>query len=450
MVLRALAAHLKGVSLGEKFVRRNPLYYGRIWREVARLDDADMDQRKAWTDARLRQTLRLAARTPYGREVGGTEDIATWPLLDKERLRDGSLQFHSHLAWAATQARTGGTTGTPVNLLRSPQSVVAEQVFIDRLFDALGADPVSGRIAALRGDDIKDPTDLAPPFWRYTLGGRRLLLSSNHLSSSTLNHYVDELRKFEPDVLWAYPSALESLCRLIGASGHLRIPRILLSSEVLSPAAWSQVRHVLGCQIVDYYGQAERVAFAQASQAKRYRFSPGYSYLELLPQGSDGKTEAYEVVGTSLWNAAMPLVRYRTGDVIHLYPGSSDYEVDLVANGLRDFEGVVGRDGDVLFAPDGRVLTGIDHIQRGVEHVARIQIVQPALDQVQIRVMPGPGFGTEDQAALERNARAKIPRSMDLSVEVADTLVRTSQGKTPFVIHEPAVLQARTHRAGSA
>jgi phenylacetate-CoA ligase len=252
------------------------------------------------------------------------------------------------------------------------------------------------------------------------------------------------LRKFDPEVLWVYPSSLELLCRLIAASGEtLKIPRVLSSSEVLKPAAWLLARQVLGCKIADYYGQAERIAFAFGFAPTQYFFLPGYSYVELLPHSSDGSAPAYEIVGTTLWNEAMPLVRYRTGDLLRLPWNYGETEREQIAYGLSAFEGVIGRDQEVLYAPDRmRVLTGIDHIQREVEHIVRIQVVQDALDQVLIRVVPARGFNEVDAKRLERNARNKIPRSIDVRIEVTETLERTQQGKTPFVIHRPAVREA--------
>ena len=444
MTIRALDNQLKRFELGERLVRRNPIFYATTHRQLAQLERERLDRRKAWTEARLRRVLAIAASTPYGRSVGGTADLATWPLLNKEAGRDAPTRFHSGRTWFTAQASTGGTTGVPIELIRSPQAVVAEQVCLDRMMIGLGVEPTNARTAVLRGDNIKDPSDLTPPFWRYALGGRRLLMSSNHLTPTTLSHYLDELRKFDPEVLWVYPSSLELFCRLISASGErLKIPRVLSSSEVLKPSAWLLARQVLDCKIADYYGQAERVAFAFAFAPTQYFFLPGYSHVELLPHPTEDSEPVFEIVGTSLWNEAMPLIRYRTGDLVRLPREHGEREREQIAYGMLAFDSVIGREQDVLYSPDRmRVLTGIDHIQREVEHVVRIQIVQDALDRVLIRVIPARGFNEADAKRLERNARNKIPRLIDLKIEVTETLERTQQGKTPFVIHRPQVREA--------
>lgn len=442
---RAWDDQIKRLEIGERFVRRNPVFYQPLNRQLVWLEQAKLDERKAWASMRLREVLRAAATTHYGATVRGTENIASWPLLDRARVRSDPSAFQTGHTWFAAHA--SGTTdddSASLQLIRSPQSIVAEQVCLDRLLLGLGTDATVARMAVLRGDDVEEASEAQERYWSYALGGRRLILSAKHLSSATLPRYLEALRAFKPDVLWIYPSLLELLCRLLQADGgRLKIPRVITSSEPLKPSAWLLARQVLDCKIVDYYGQVERVAFAAAFAPTQYFFSPGYSYIELAFHASDGGASVYEIVGTTLWNLAMPLVRYRTGDLVRLPRHYGEREREQVAWGMLAFEGVTGRDSEVLLAPDRtQVLTGLDHISREVDHVVRIQLVQDALDRVVIRVIPARGFGEADAKRLERNARNKIPRSIDLRIELADTLERTQQGKTPFVIHGPAVREA--------
>ncbi len=51
----------------------------------------------------------------------------------------------------------------------------------------------------------------------------------------------------------------------------------MTSSEVVRPEAWRLTEKMLGGRLLDYYGQAERIAFAYASAPREYRFSCAYS-----------------------------------------------------------------------------------------------------------------------------------------------------------------------------
>lgn len=438
-----LGESLKRLDFGDRFIRRNPLYYGSIRRQIDFLQNCTLAERRLWTQTRLGPILAAARRTRYGQGVADARQLTDWPLLQKDRVRESPAAFRSG-AWFAARASTGGTTGTPVELVRSPVAIVAEQVCFDRMVRALDLDPRTARIAVLRADAVKQASDDRPPFWTYAVGGRRLVLSSAHLSESTLPSFLSELSQFRPDVLWVHPTMLEVLCRLLARSGEvLRVPGVLASSEVLAPEVWKLARELLGCAIVDYYGLAERVALAHASSPGEYFFLPGYAAVELLPHASDGDEGWYEIVGTSLWNTAMPLVRYSTGDLIRTTSRCDERELQEIAYGIRPFSGVIGRSQDVLLSPNGRAVTpGVSQIAHGVEHLLRLQIVQHAADRIVLRVLALPQFSHADADRLMRNAQRKAPPPARIDIEIVDSLERTARGKTPLVIHSPAVQEA--------
>lgn len=443
--LESMDTQLKRLNVGERLVRRNPFYYGSTRRQLDGLLDSDLDNRIAWTRMRLTKVLEAASRSPYGRTLGAGRSLSSWPLLDKNKLRDDFRAFCTGSTWFTARASTGGTTGTPVALVRSPAAVVAEQVCRDRMIRMLNVDPVSARVAVLRADSVKHPDDLDPPFWKYALGGRRLILSSPHLSSRTLPSYLAELRAFRPDLLWVHPSMLEVFCRLLmQARESFHVAGVLASSEVLSPQVWSLTRDLLGSEIVDCYGQAERVAYAYACRPNEYRFLPGYAHIELLERGSDEVGAYYEVVGTSLWNLAMPLVRYRTGDLIRVEGDTPDeQQLVEVAHGLRSFNGIVGRSRDVLLTPDERgIIPGLSYIPRGVPHLLRLQIAQETPRKIILRALTTTEFSSADAERLLANARSKIPNDASIELDVSGYLQRTAGGKAPFVVHSSDVQRA--------
>jgi len=450
-----LASRLKRMRVGDA-LRRNPLYYEGARRLLQSLDVADLAQRRAWTQNRLGEVLWAARRTGYGKRVRGSEQqLESWPLLDKRQVQADPRAFCAGASWLAVRAHTGGTSGAPLRLLRSVRSIAFEQACLDFLTQRVaGEDGAQARCAVLRTETIKDPNDFSPPYWIYASAGARMVCSSTHLNAATIGTYAEALRAFAPAVLYGYPTSLEALCRLLRARGErLHVPAVVCSSEVLHAPVWTWAREQLGCALLDYYGQAERVGLAFATREGEYRFLPGYAHVELEPVGREHDRRVYEIVGTGLWNLAMPLVRYRTGDLIHLPEQWGPAELEEVALGLRSFRGVRGRDSDILLTPDGVRITGLSHFYRDVSHVERVQIIQETSRSVQILVLAGDGYGRSDEERLLHNVRAKVPASVRVSIRRVEALERTALGKTPFVIHRPAVkqlLQAGPVCAGTA
>ena len=435
--LKHWAATVKRTVVGDSLVRRMPLWYKPALRTFEYLSRASLEERRRFCERRLKIVLAAARRTPYGRRVRGTLHLHDWPLLDKEPLRTCPRDFLRAPAWLTVPASTSGTTGTPLKLFRSYPSVSAEQAAIDWLILRMGFAPHKMRLAVLRGDSIKPPSEMTPPFWRFDSNNRRLMLSSYHLNPVTIGAYYQILSEFAPDCLMAYPSSLETFCRLLQQSNRqITVPLVLCSSEMLTNAVRSMAQETLNARVVDYYGQAERVNFAYSFELNKYHFLCGYSWTE-LELVEEGDTEAvYEIVGTSFWNLAFPIVRYRTGDCISFPRRLSDEELLSVQLGVVPFQGIEGRQTDYLLSPEGGRLIGINHIPRDVDHVVRMQVIQERLDWVRILVIPDAGFSEADRQQILANARLKIPESMEVSVEVVESLERTAQAKTPFVIRK--------------
>jgi phenylacetate-CoA ligase len=430
--MTALITSLKHLGLSDRLVRRNALWYARPRRLLAEFEQLDAAAREDWREQRLQRILAAAGRSAYGRRLGASRVLADWPVLQKETLRERPEAFLARPAWLAVAATTSGTTGMPLSLRRSLSNVAYEQAVLDHLLAGAGVHLATCRTAVLRGDDIKNPADREPPFWRLASGGRRLVFSSNHLDRDTVGAFAAALRRFAPDVLFAYPSVLDSLCSLMLEQGlALRVRLTACGSEVLTQATTEMARAALATRVIGYYGQAERVAWAYGDPHHGFRFLPSYSVNELRFIESAGELDTYEIIGTGLWNTAMPLVRYATGDRIRVRKGASPA---AVADGRERFPEILGRSGDYLLSPSGARLLGIDHIPRGVPHVVRTQFIQESASAVRLLVIAAPGFDESCRRLLLQHASLKLPPSMSIDIETTTQLARNRTGKAPLVV----------------
>jgi phenylacetate-CoA ligase len=437
------AASAKQMGAIDLALRYNPLLRGRVVRVADAFERADRQGRRTLAERMTARALAVAGRTRYG--SGREARLDAWPIVPKQMLRDDIKAF-CRRSLPAIPAATSGTTGMPLRLVRSLTCVAAEQVYLDRLVRGHGLDWRSARIAVLRADTVCDPRAAAPPYGILTHGGRRLVLSSPHLSARTLSWYVDALDRFKPDLLWVYPTMAASLLRLAEAAGAgLRVTLVLASSESLDPRLRAAMETGWGATVIDYYGLAERVAFAAGAAAGQHRFDPSYGRVELLEvrdgAPADGTREV-AIVATGYWNAALPLVRYDTGDRALVPADATEADLEAIALGLAPFAGIAGRSDDFVHAPDGRRLNGMNHLPREVDNLLQLQIVQEAPDSIVLHALVRPGFGPADAARLIANARAKLPAAMAVRVAVVDRLEQAASGKTPFVI--------RRHDAGCA
>ena len=423
---------LKRVPLVEDLIRRNPIYYAQFRSLLDAAEAMDDAGRAALRAKLMKRTLEWAAEVPGYRASAALKSAADYPILTKDMLQANEADYRAHGVMGVSAA-TGGSSGNPLSLVRSPRSVVIEQATIDWLVAKIGIDLARSRVAVLRGDVIKDPNDQTAPFWRHG-PAKRLVISSYHLSAANYAAIAAELAAFRPDVLLAYPSSLELLANLAEDVGStLRFAVAMTSSETLRPGLRKRVRQVFGASLLDHYGMAERVAAAYSLEDGDYRFVFPYGAAELCVEGGG----MARIIGSSLWNRAQPLIRYDTGDIALLPEDATPAQLDRIGLGLAPFAGIEGRASDVLQLANGarvyalgQILDGI----AGIAGIATVQFVQLAPDLVEAVVVARGNCDDETLGVIRRNFYKKAPRSVRLQFEQRETPYRLPNGKAPIFI----------------
>lgn len=105
-----------------------------------------------------------------------------------------------------------------------------------------------------------------------------------------------------------------------------QIKAVLTSTDALPVVVAERLKALWGCEIFDHYGMTETGlgGGVECSAHCGYHMREADLYIEVidpltgevLPDGEEG-----EVVITTLTRNAMPLIRYRTGDLSHVIPG---------------------------------------------------------------------------------------------------------------------------------
>ena len=418
---------IKKISPIQQLARRAPPYYPMARAFLRRYDNLSASARPD-EERKLEAALIAAARSAPA--YAGLSSFAAAPLLTKAEVRANPSHYRAMNLLPVSTGRTSGTSGASLEVARSVSLVMFEQAVIDWLVAKAGLNFATAKVAVLRADTIKPPEDRAPPFWKVSADRRIATLSAHHLDDETFPAYADMLEAFAPDVLYAYPSMAVALATLSArAKRPLRFKLVLTSSEELPPQSRAKLADVFGAQVIDYYGQAERVAFAYSTEPGQYFFHAGYGKVELQRDAAG----AVEIVGSNYHNRAQFLLRYRTGDQIVL--GASD-DLDAIARGEASFAGVSGRASDVVYGPAGEVFLGLNHIPRPFDQIEGLQIVQTGPGKVRILVRSEQDCSDALAAQILATARTKIGPVVDIEVEFVDAFRKSAAGKQPFVIHE--------------
>ena len=129
----------------------------------------------------------------------------------------------------------------------------------------------------------------------------------------------------------------------------------------------------------------------------------------------------------------MPFIRYEVGDVGRV-------ATDVCACGLASpcIERIDGRLEDFVITPDGRQVVGMNQVLEYAPNARTIQVYQRHVDSLELRVVPGEGFGDEDRNALMRELRRRVGPDMAINIRLVDAFTLSSTGKFRAVISEVA------------
>lgn len=388
---------------------------------------------------KLRALIQHASRhVPYYRalfaehgivasQIQNVSDLKKIPILSKDTLRSRAEEFVSDNVKKSLLASgwTTGSTGTPINALRSRESIVMESASLWRQRRWAGIEP-GERKAAVWGtiwDYVVVPAQLkTPPYWRYNWAENQLLLSYYHMSDETLPLYLDKLREFRPASIEGFPSTLLTIARFMKRHDlYLPVRAVFTSSEALYQAHRMEIEERFQTKIFDHYGQAERVTGAfECAEHRGLHIAPEYGVMEVLREDRNALPgETGEVIGTGLNNFAMPLIRYQVGDLATVAPKPC-----TCGRHMPLISAVEGRLADVIKTPDGRTIpgNGIMGAFHGIGNIRRAQVIQETIERIEILVeLQDPSRGI-DASTLQTNLQACLDSAMTIHVRPVDCI----------------------------
>jgi phenylacetate-CoA ligase len=392
----------------------------------------------------LHRTLQQAARRipAYSwlkgcvPQRGVHEFLRTLPIVDRPMLLAGRSLYYPYEGrprpWHSL-GRTSGTTGSPLELLRSYDSVLWEQAFWRQHWRWAGWQPGQTQ-AVVRGDVVVPAAQTEPPFWFDDPIGRQFMVSIRHLSKATVGPIVDALRERGPRLLRAYPSGASTLAALVADAGlTLHFDAVVTSSEMLLPEQRRLIEDTFSAKVYDHYGMAERVALGIECEHGRLHVHPYYSFVETVDERGRVTDDEGYVVGTTFHNLAMPLLRYRVTDRARWGRGTC-----ACGRSYPHLEWIGGRYGDPLYDREGRSIspTLACYAFMNVARVAKAQVAQVGVGRLELRVVPMQGFDEADRENLVRKFMTLVSAGIDVQVNLCEDIAPEPNGKYKFVSQE--------------
>jgi len=398
---------------------------------------------QVWQHNQLKRLLTMAAENvPYYRDIWTDEQkraamagrLDELPLLLKDALRDDPRSFvNSGMhPYFRTTTYTSGSTGTPVTNYWTPVEIRRTRALREARSAGWAGVSFSLPRATFSGRMVVSDPESKGPFHRFNKIEQQVYFSAFHLSPKTAHAYVQALRQHKTEWLTGYAVSWYLLARHI-LDQKLEVPplkAVITTSEKLTQEMRNVMEQAYQCKVFEEYSTVENAVFASECECGSLHVSPDSGVVEILREdGNHCKPgEAGMVVTTCLLREYQPFIRYRIGDL-----AAWDDKPCPCGRQMPVIKEVVGRIEDVIVGLDGREMVRFHGIFVNQPNIVEGQIIQEALDQIRVKVVPAKRFDAADIADIENRIKQRLG-SVCVVVETVSEIPRSKAGKFKAVV----------------
>jgi phenylacetate-CoA ligase len=359
------------------------------------------------------------------------------PILTRDEAREASDALRSACVPQGTEAREGetsGSSGTPLKFSWSSLASISTRAIVERMaiWHRLDPEMPLAEIRSFPQGDAPFPGRRATRSWTY----RNPDAPYYRLSVTTpVERQLAWLKLVEARYLMTYPTMARELAETaLREKLDLAFEAILTVGEVLTPEIRGLCREAFGARLVDSYGCQEMGKIAiECEVSGHYHICVSNVLLELLdddgrqvPPGDSGR-----VVLTSLYNYAMPFIRYEIGDYGRLGPPCA------CGRSLPVLTEILGRRRNMITLPGGARLWLPGKVLAAMAAcipMRRMRLVQTTVDSFDLLYEPNSDGEMPDIAALQVCAALHIHPKVRIAAIPVDSLPRSPGGKYEDVI----------------
>ena len=371
-----------------------------------------------------------------GTDVRTFDDFQQIPILGKQEIRDhfDDLLSSSYRDQALHQKRTSGSTGVPLRVMLDDEGMQFKRAC------TLRADEWSGWRLGQRVAKVWGNPEYLKLGWRGRLRNllldRASYLDTLKMTDEMLTGYVNHLRRSPPGLIFGHAHSVYLLAHFIHRHGLVGIqPRgIITTAMVLHDWQRRVIEALFQCPVTNRYGCEEVSLIACECEVHQgLHVNADGLYVEVLANGkpaADG--EAGAIVVTDLANRAMPILRYKVGDV-----GALTSRPCPCGRGLPLLERIEGRESDYVTTEAGELISGIsltENFALQVSGVAQMQIVQETRTHFRFRIVRDGEFGESSLEQIRALARERFGSNTEYELEFVDEIPQEPSGKYRFCI----------------
>lgn len=366
------------------------------------------------------------------------KDIKDFPVISKSNIIQNmdamfSDEFKSKKQKLKTMS-TSGSSGTPFKIYQDPGKVrrnKADLVFFYRI----GGYDVGDRMYYMRiWTDINRKSKLK----LYKENFR--MLDTSNLDVIGASNFKKAMSSYKREkVLLAYASSFIALMNHLEKEGKRDwgVKSIFTQAEELPLKVKRKMEIEFGCPVMSRYSNQENGMLGQqpSTGESYFRLNTGSYFIEFLKLDADVPAEEMEearIVVTDLFNKAVPMIRYDTGDV-------GVYRYVEVASGKKQkvLETIKGRKNDYLYSNKKQKLApqSFSVMMWKYNCIKQYQLIQEDYDEIILKIVykeDGKEADVEEQ--LTKDIKQLFGKETKLVIQNLESIPIEKSGKRKYII----------------
>lgn len=375
---------------------------------------------------------KIGAHPDY---INEPKDLRYLPTIDKEIINQNyndflSTKFPKRKMFFVT---TGGTTGKSFIFYQSDNVWKKELAFHRHYLEKYFGLNEKHKFASFRGGNL---SEMKPEqYWLENPIRSEIHFSPFKLSVKTVSIYVDKLNELNPDFIIGYYSSLKNLINFsIAANCVIKVnPKaVILISENINKEKILEISTFFNSPVFSYYAHTERIVLAPLlSDISGYEVDRRYGYFELLDRHGkviEKENVKGEITGVSFDNYAMPLIRYKTGDIVS-YQDCKQRKINFVY-GRWEEDYLLGRNGERI------TLAMLNVHNDELCDLLGYQFVQEEIGIVKLNLIVNENFNQTKLKEILDFVNKQIGHCVNVHPYISEAPELTSRGKFKLIYNK--------------
>jgi len=372
-------------------------------------------------------------------DIRSLNDLRRFPLLEKATIRDRREDMvwrneskHLHLV------RTSGSTNEALQFYTSSTREAHINAARMRGHEWIGVRRGEREmyfwgspVELSKQDRIKRIRD-----WLINDG----LTNGFEITAERVKRYFEYWKQWRPKCIFGYPSTFVLTVNMAAARrinlAELKekygLKVICTTSEMLTDVDRKIITNAFGVSVYDSYGLREAGLIGHECEHFTMHCMDEQVILETIdPETLKPVDGPGELGVTNIMSPVMPIIRYRTGDIVEL---SSDR--CSCGRTLSSIKISGGRIADFIITDQGKWVVGYSfiYICRSVKGITKFQVRQDKIGEIRILLVTDKNFPNDGTEQVTKAARARLGSTDKILVELVDNIAPAPSGKYRPVI----------------